>query len=60
MKTWIEMASLSPEFRLRVDRLERSFKTSLCIYKKYAKVFEYMFNCPPIDELKPGKGKKVK
>lgn len=60
MKSWCGMASVPPEFRARVDRLERSFAVSKLLYQKFSPIFRDLFICPPSDEFRVGKGKKVK
>lgn len=60
MKKWSEMASVTPAFRNRLERLERSFAVSMVIYQKYVPIFKDVFNCSSADESRSGKGKKTK
>lgn len=60
MKKWCEMASVPADFRERIDHLERSFAVSTLLYQKFSPIFRDLFICPPSDELRVGKGKKVK
>lgn len=46
MKKWSDMASLSQEFRDKVDRLERNFAVSTVIFKKFEPIFLDIFKSP--------------
>ncbi|XP_067002390.2 retinoblastoma-like protein 1 [Anabrus simplex] len=45
-KKWADMASMPPEFRSKIDRLERNFAVSMVIFKKFQPIFLEMFNNP--------------
>lgn len=60
MKKWSEMASVTPAFRNRLERLERSFAVSMVIYQKFVPIFKDVFNCSSADDSRSGKGKKTK
>lgn len=46
MKKWADMSSLSQDFRLRMDRLERNFEVSTVIFRKFEPIFMDMFQNP--------------
>ncbi|XP_052816423.1 retinoblastoma-like protein 1 isoform X2 [Mya arenaria] len=46
MKKWSDMASLSQEFRDKVNRLERNFAVSTVIFKKFEPIFLAIFKSP--------------
>lgn len=46
MKKWSDMASLSQEFRDKVERLERNFAVSTVIFKKFEPIFLDIFKSP--------------
>lgn len=54
------MASVPPEFHARVNRLERGFAVSKLLYQKFAPIFRDIFICPSTEDMRVGKGKKVK
>jgi len=53
MKKWSDMASLSQEFRDKVDKLERNFAVSTVIYKKFEPIFLDIFRSPAEEAPKP-------
>ncbi|KAI4800233.1 hypothetical protein KUCAC02_013414 [Chaenocephalus aceratus] len=46
MRKWADMSSLSQDFRLRMDRLERNFEVSTVIFRKFEPIFMDMFQNP--------------
>uniref|UniRef100_A0A8C9YAN4 Retinoblastoma-like protein 1 n=1 Tax=Sander lucioperca TaxID=283035 RepID=A0A8C9YAN4_SANLU len=46
MRKWADMASLSQNFRLRMERLERNFEVSTVIFRKFEPIFMDMFQNP--------------
>lgn len=46
IKKWADMSSLSQDFRLRIDRLERNFEVSTVIFRKFQPIFMDMFQNP--------------
>ncbi|XP_038135588.1 retinoblastoma-like protein 1 [Cyprinodon tularosa] len=46
MRKWADMSSLSQDFRLRMDRLERNFEVSTVIFRKFEPIFSDMFANP--------------
>ena len=46
MKKWLDMANLPPDFRDKIERLERNFAVSTVIYKKFEPIFLSIFNQP--------------
>lgn len=52
------MANLSPEFRNKINRLERNFAVSMVIFKKFQPIFNDMFVAPTNEQPRPLKSKK--
>uniref|UniRef100_A0A3Q2CBU5 Retinoblastoma-like 1 (p107) n=1 Tax=Cyprinodon variegatus TaxID=28743 RepID=A0A3Q2CBU5_CYPVA len=46
MRKWADMSSLSQDFRLRMDRLERNFEVSTVIFRKFEPIFSDLFANP--------------
>ncbi|KAF1392142.1 hypothetical protein PFLUV_G00049500 [Perca fluviatilis] len=46
MRKWADMACLSQNFRLRMERLERNFEVSTVIFRKFEPIFMDMFQNP--------------
>ncbi|XP_001991027.2 retinoblastoma family protein isoform X2 [Drosophila grimshawi] len=47
IKLWCDMANLPQEFIQQMEELERKFFITFTLYKKYRKIFEQVFFCPP-------------
>lgn len=58
MKKWSDMASLSKEFRDKVDRLERNFAVSTVIFKKFEPIFLDIFKNPADDPPRQQRSRK--
>jgi retinoblastoma-like protein 1 len=52
------MASMPPEFRSKIDRLERNFAVSMVTFKKYQPIFVDMFRNPVDDQQRQSRSKK--
>ncbi|GLG97802.1 Uncharacterized protein GBIM_04488 [Gryllus bimaculatus] len=50
-KKWADMASMPPEFRNKIDRLERNFAVSMVIFKKFQPIFMELFQYPGDNQL---------
>ncbi|XP_054278335.1 retinoblastoma-like protein 1 isoform X1 [Macrosteles quadrilineatus] len=57
-KKWADMTNLSPEFRDKLNRLERNYNVSNVIFKKFRLMFNDMFVEPTIDQPRQNKTKK--
>lgn len=57
-KKWADMASLPPDFRDKIVRLERNFAVSMVIFKKFQPIFADMFAVPSNDAPRQTKSKK--
>ncbi|KAJ9576035.1 hypothetical protein L9F63_007135, partial [Diploptera punctata] len=57
-KKWADMANMPPEFRSKIDRLERNFAVSMVIFKKYQPIFVDMFHNPADDQLRQSRSRK--
>ncbi|XP_069675672.1 retinoblastoma-like protein 1 isoform X2 [Periplaneta americana] len=57
-KKWADMANMPPEFRSKIDRLERNFAVSMVIFKKYQPIFVDMFHNPADDQLRQPRSRK--
>uniref|UniRef100_T1J484 Retinoblastoma-like protein 1 n=1 Tax=Strigamia maritima TaxID=126957 RepID=T1J484_STRMM len=58
MKKWQDMANLSPDFRHKVDRLERNFAVSTVIFKKFRPIYLDIFKEPTHVVTKVSRGRK--
>jgi hypothetical protein len=52
------MANMPPEFRSKIDRLERNFAVSMVIFKKYQPIFIDMFYNPVDDQPRQQRSRK--
>jgi retinoblastoma-like protein 1 len=52
------MANMPPEFRSKIDRLERNFAVSMVIFKKYQPIFVDMFYIPVDDQPRQQRSRK--
>lgn len=57
-KKWADMASMPPEFRVKIDRVERNFTVSMVVFKKYQPIFVDMFRNPVDDQLRQPRSRK--
>jgi retinoblastoma-like protein 1 len=57
-KNWADMANMPPEFRSKIDRLERNFAVSMVTFKKYQPIFVDMFRNPVDDQQRQSRSKK--
>uniref|UniRef100_A0A1B6KSV5 Retinoblastoma-like protein 1 n=2 Tax=Graphocephala atropunctata TaxID=36148 RepID=A0A1B6KSV5_9HEMI len=57
-KKWADMTNLSPDFRDKINRLERNFAVSMVIFKKFQPIFNDMFVEPTNDQPRQTKSKK--
>jgi len=57
-KKWADMANMPPEFRVKIDRVERNFTVSMVVFKKYQPIFVDMFRNPVDDQLRQPRSRK--
>jgi retinoblastoma-like protein 1 len=57
-KNWADMANMPPDFRSKIDRLERNFAVSMVIFKKYQPIFIDMFRNPSDDQQRQPRSRK--
>ena len=57
---WADMSNVKPEFREKIDLLERNFAVSNVIFKKYQPIFIGLFKDPANDPPKINRSRKTK
>lgn len=57
---WADMSNVTPEFRNKIDLLERNFAVSNVIFKKYQPIFVGLFKDPANDPPKVNRSRKQK
>ena len=60
VKKWADMANLKPEFRDKIDKLQRNYAVSYNIFKKYVAIFAHLFRDPANDAPKVNRSRKQK
>jgi retinoblastoma-like protein 1 len=49
---------MPPEFRVKIDRVERNFTVSMVVFKKYQPIFVDMFRNPVDEQLRQPRSRK--
>ncbi|XP_011313667.1 retinoblastoma-like protein 1 isoform X2 [Fopius arisanus] len=59
-KSWADMANMPPNFRSKIDKIERNFNVSMVIFQKYQPIFTDIFKNPTEDSSKPARTRRHK